>query len=374
MSAPKNQAGGKWMGRQYDKLAVLIVLALLIATSIALSLMAGARKAALKDDTWKRPPANPATVAPLDTQLVSAIRSGLDAPLQIAQEQRRFAVGDLRVSCVPNGHPIAYDATNCPVCGSPQPDVVGETNRDSDGDGMTDKKEMEYGFNALDPSDAAGDIDEDGFTNGEEVLGGTDPKSKTSKPDPTTKLRVAKINVEPFKIRFQGIQKLPDGDRYQLNLRSLDRTYFAKVGDTNGIEGYHVLSFDGKDPKAPALVLQDPDGRQIRIVQGRIIDEDSYSAVLVSLLDKKPFKVAIKGTFKLGETTNNVVDISRDRVVIRAAKDGRDTTVPPLKEDERMRLMGISDPLGAGIPDAMRRPGAPMNPADPLQSILGPLQ
>lgn len=374
MSAPKNQAGGKVLSQQYDKVVVLVVLVLLIAASITLSLMAGAKKAALKDDGWKRPPANPATVAPLDTQLVASIRAGIEKPLQIAQEQRRLAVGELRVSCVPNGHPIAYDASNCPFCNSPQPDVIGETNRDSDGDGMSDKDEMKYGFNALDPSDAASDADEDGFSNGEEVTAQTDPKNKDSRPDPSTKLRVAKINIEPFKIRFQGIQKLPDGDRYQLNLRSLDRTYFAKVGDTNGVEGYKVLSFDGKDPKAPALVLQDPDGRQIRIVQGKIIDEDSFSAILLSLLDRKPFKVAIKGTFKLGETTYNVVDISRERVVIRAAKDGRDTTVPPLKEDERMRLMGVGDPTGAGIPDAMRRPGAPASPADPLQSILGPLQ
>jgi hypothetical protein len=372
VSAPKNQAGGKVLSQQYDKVVVLVVLVLLIAASITLSLMAGAKKAALKEDGWKRPPANPAAVAPLDTQLVASIRAAIQSPLQIAQEQRRLAVGELRVSCVPNGHPIAYDATNCAVCQAPQP--RDDEDRDSDGDGMSDKAEMKYGFNALDPSDAIGDSDDDGFNNVEEVTALTDPKNKDSRPDPSTKLRVAKINIEPFKIRFQGIQKLPDGDRYQLNLRSLDRTYFAKVGDTNGVEGYKVLSFDGKDPKAPALVLQDPDGRQIRLVQGKVIDEDSFSAILVSLLDRKPFKVAIKGTFKLGETTYNVVDISRERVVIRAAKDGRDTTVPPLKEDERMRLMGVGDPIGAGIPDAMRRPGAPASPADPLQSILGPLQ
>ena len=376
MSAPKNQAGGKWISQNYDKVALLGVLLLLIATAVTLALMTRSMRDGLKNDTWKRPPANPASVTPIDTQLVGQIAAKLDAPVQVGQAQRRLAVGDLRVSCWPNGHPIAFDATNCPFCNTAQPDAGDEDKRDSDGDSMSDKDEQKYGFNPLDPSDGAADADGDGFSNAEELAAqpSTSPKDKASKPDPSTKLRIARIKVEPFKIRFQGIQKLPNGDVYQLNLRTLDRTYFAKAGDTNVYEGYRVLRFENKDPKNPALILRDPDGRERLLVLGKVVDEDSFSAWLVSLLDKKPFKVAIKGTFKLGEVDYNVVDITRDRVVIRAAQNGSEITVPPLKEEERMRLLGGGEAIGVGMPEATRRPGAPINPADPLSGLLGPLQ
>ncbi len=52
---------------------------------------------------------------------------------------------------------------------------VAEINLDIDNDGMPDDWEISNGFNRLDPSDAAEDADNDGFTNLEEYLAGTDP-------------------------------------------------------------------------------------------------------------------------------------------------------------------------------------------------------
>jgi pectate lyase len=46
---------------------------------------------------------------------------------------------------------------------------------DSDGDGMPDDWERKYGLNPNDPKDAALDTDNDGYTNIEEYLNGTDP-------------------------------------------------------------------------------------------------------------------------------------------------------------------------------------------------------
>lgn len=54
----------------------------------------------------------------------------------------------------------------------------GETdpaNPDTDGDGMADGWEVQYGLDPLDPADAAEDPDGDGFTNLEEYQNGTDP-------------------------------------------------------------------------------------------------------------------------------------------------------------------------------------------------------
>jgi len=49
---------------------------------------------------------------------------------------------------------------------------------DSDGDGMPDAWERRHGLNPHDPTDGAGDRDQDGYTNLEEYLNGTDPNSK----------------------------------------------------------------------------------------------------------------------------------------------------------------------------------------------------
>ena len=55
---------------------------------------------------------------------------------------------------------------------------------DSDHDGMPDQWEEMYGLNSGDPSDAAGDTDDDGYTNIEEYLNGTDPTQFIDYRDP----------------------------------------------------------------------------------------------------------------------------------------------------------------------------------------------
>jgi hypothetical protein len=55
------------------------------------------------------------------------------------------------------------------------PEYKGSPYKDSDGDGMPDEWEIKYGLNPNDPSDAAKDNDNDGYTNLEEFLNGTDP-------------------------------------------------------------------------------------------------------------------------------------------------------------------------------------------------------
>ncbi|MEK6964101.1 MAG: hypothetical protein AABX70_06760, partial [Nanoarchaeota archaeon] len=54
--------------------------------------------------------------------------------------------------------------------------------KDTDGDGMPDWWEKQYNFNINDPSDAAQDFDQDGYTNLQEYKAGTDPTDPQSKP------------------------------------------------------------------------------------------------------------------------------------------------------------------------------------------------
>jgi len=52
-----------------------------------------------------------------------------------------------------------------------------EAPADSDADGMPDEWEKKYGLNPNDPSDASKDADGDGYTNIEEYINGTDPRT-----------------------------------------------------------------------------------------------------------------------------------------------------------------------------------------------------
>lgn len=57
------------------------------------------------------------------------------------------------------------------------PEYKGKPYQDSDNDGMPDDWEKKHGLNPKDPSDAAGDLNGDGYTNIEDFINGLDPKA-----------------------------------------------------------------------------------------------------------------------------------------------------------------------------------------------------
>jgi hypothetical protein len=57
------------------------------------------------------------------------------------------------------------------------PEYRGESYKDSDSDGMPDDWETKYGLAPNDASDAAGDLNSDGYTNIEDFLNNLDPKA-----------------------------------------------------------------------------------------------------------------------------------------------------------------------------------------------------
>lgn len=65
------------------------------------------------------------------------------------------------------------------------PEYKGTPYKDSDGDGIPDAWEIKYGLNPNDPTDAAKDMNGDGYTNIEKYINGIDPKKKVDWKNPS---------------------------------------------------------------------------------------------------------------------------------------------------------------------------------------------
>ncbi|HRV30662.1 MAG TPA: hypothetical protein P5169_03050 [Kiritimatiellia bacterium] len=267
-----------------------------------------------------------------DNELADARASTTNA----LRYQGRATVSELRVSCVKCGKPIVYDAETCPFCLEPQPEIVDITKLDTDGDGIPDSMELEWGLDPQNSADAEGDLDGDGFTNLEEFLAGTDPRDPESYPDPIVKLRVAAIRPIPFYLRFVGTQLMPDGSiRIQLNMQTKERTYFAKKGDV--ILGYKLDAYDpqGSGGETVRMVRQS-DNRPVVLIKGRPYTERELKILFVSLLDRTRLPVQqLNSEFTFKDETYKVVDIQRENVVIQSLKNGATNTVPKLSATER---------------------------------------
>jgi hypothetical protein len=352
--------GASWLGQNYDKLALAVVLVLLLASAgLLLTKTTEAQKSSVEDPSLQ-PGWTGRSTTPLDITPLTNLMALLTHPLQVTAQQRRMMVGELRVASIPDGAPIAYNATKDPFSGALQPSV--DFDPDSDGDGITDKIETAAGLNPSDPSDANADMDADGYTNAEEIQMKTDLRDAKVYPDPIAKLRLIRTVVNPFRFRFLSVSKLPDGDRFQLNLRSLERTYFARLGDE--VEGFKVILYDEKGPEGPVLTLQQGE-TLIRLIQGRVINQEARSAELIFLLDGTKFRRQVGDDLKLKDLLYKVVDIKPERVVLRDERDGREAAVAPWSQEERNRLQ--SEPA-TGNPENSAPPAAnPGNQEFPFQ-------
>jgi hypothetical protein len=334
-----------WIRDHYEKAILLVALiALLISCVLLVQQIQVDKEAAafsLARIGWKGSPIAPKDTVPFDNELAAA-RAAATNLLAVSP---RTTVSELRVACVKCGRPIAYEATECPFCLAAQPAIVDIKTLDTDGDGIPDKAELATGLDPQNRDDAAGDLDNDGFTNLEEYGAKTDPKNKDVFPDPVVKLRVAAIRPVPFYLRFVTTPKMPDGtDRFQLNLQSLERTYFAKLNDV--ILGYQVALYDPKGKDGETLtMIRLSDKRPVRLIKGRPVTEQELAILFVFLVDRSKLPVQrLNDVFSLRGVEYKVVDIRRESVIIQGVKTGEKVTVPMLSSEERT--------AGSGRPSA----------------------
>ncbi len=353
MSVSSRQRVG-WLNQNYDKMILVVILLALLVSAVFLMWQTNRVKQVLVEAKWAVPPSEPIMAKPVDLAPFDAARVGFTKPFQSTPSSIRMMASELRVSCVECGKPIPYNATKCPFCNAKQPEMLNPEEIDTDGDGIPDKGEAKFGLSPSNPDDAAADSDEDGFTNLEEYRAGTDLGDAASFPSPAAKLRVVKIGANPFKLRFQGEAKLSDGSiRYQLNLRTLERTYFVRIGDE--IEGFKAVEYLPQPPQGPAVVLQQGTNRVV-LLKGVAKTQYEMTADLVFLIDRSRYRVKVGDAISIKDREYKVIDIRRDSVLIRDEKARKDEPLGPLSESEKMLLqggMGVSAP-GPLIPDVPR--------------------
>lgn len=334
----------EWFREHYEKLLLLLALIALLISSVLLiqRIQVDKEMAAfsLQRVGWRGSSVELRDTVPFENKLSQA-RAAARAPLEVAP---RTTVSELRVSCVKCGRPIAHSATECPFCLAEQPAIVSIKDLDTDGDGIPDWWELEHGLDPLDPTDAHIDHDGDGFTALEEYLAGTNPRDPDSHPDPILRLRVATIRPVPFYLLFVGTSRFADGSlRYQLNLQTADRTYFARLNDE--ILGYKVARYveQGRDGHETLTMIRVADQRPVVLLKGRPITEQELAIRFVCLLDRVPLPVQrLNDVFTHREVEYKVVDIRRESVVIQHEQTGEKVTVPLLRREEREALSGRS--------------------------------
>ncbi len=332
-----------WFRDHYEKVILLVALVALLFSCVLLVQRIQSDKDSAKPSLarigWKGSPIAPKDTVPFDDILAKARATASD-PLKVPA---RTTVSERRVACVKCGRPIPYEAIECPFCLAAQPEIVDIKKLDTDGDGIPDQVELDWGLDAQNPADAAGDLDADGFSNLEEFSASpqTDPKNPGSMPDPIVKLRVAAIRAVPFYLRFVGTQQMPDGStRFQLNLQTLERTYFAKLGDV--ILNYKVDAYDPQGQMGETLTMvRQSDKRSIDLVKGKPVTQQELAIMFVFLVDRSRLPVQrLNDVFALRGAEYKVVDIRRENVVIQNVKTGEKVAVPLLSSEERAAASG----------------------------------
>jgi len=344
--------------RHYDKLIAVAALGFLSISLFYLTSAGTTRKkneAAYIDQLGRLRPVSGDMQAIGMADYENAARA-VRSPVQLDRAdalQVGFLTPERRVICVVADcqKPIPYAAETCPFCGGKQPiPPESDPGLDSDGDGMPDKYENKMGLNSNDASDAAGDLDDDGFTNLEEYLAGTDPRDPKSHPAVVSLLRVKELRGKPMPLVFNGVNTMPGG-KFQLVFNQMApqaRTHWVREGGKIGDSGWAAVGkvevkFEERDdPTMPggkrrvdvstAEVKRLSDNKTVTLRIGESGKNTDIEAVLVLPLDNAEYTVLDGGTFKVREETFRVVsvDSGKTSVTIENKASGLQKVIPKL--------------------------------------------
>jgi hypothetical protein len=132
-------------------------------------------------------------------------------------------------------------AVDSPTAGRPSSSAL----QDTDGDGIPDQWEMDYGFSPTNPTDAAGDPDRDGVSNLGEYVSGTSPTNATSVLRMLDVIPSADTNI-PYQVRFLAYSNATYTVEYRNSL--LPTASWRKLGDVLSAPSNRIVEVS--DPTA----------------------------------------------------------------------------------------------------------------------------
>ncbi|MDD5522274.1 MAG: thrombospondin type 3 repeat-containing protein [Kiritimatiellae bacterium] len=356
-----------WLKSHYDKILSFLVLVFLIASLLYLAFRIGTMRSDREKFEQEIKGYKPkyADAVQIDTKVFNDAMASIEHPLQLSSEQwtnKTMFVVEKRVWCVDCRRPIPFEAVKCPFCDTEQPkDLVEREDYDGDKDGIPDKWERQYALNPSDPADADKDSDNDGFSNIEEYNGKTNPTDPNSSPSITHKLRVLKVEPDPFMLRFKSVMKSPDGSlRFGLNLKGNVRTYFAKLDQV--VEGFKLLKYEPKTEEkvvpgigkrqvdVSVLTLQRGD-KLIILVKDMDVQWNEFTAHLLFTLDNTKYAAKIENVIELKNKKFKIINIDskKESVLLESLQDGEKTTIEKFPE-------GKKDIPGEPVKDSSAKP------------------
>ncbi len=328
----------EWVRAAYDKLALFLVLSGLLVSVVLLLIFLEREKRELAEARWEQPVVAGKQVAPMDLRALHDAIEDVAQPYQAAPRAARMLVAEVRTACVQCQRPIPFTATVCPYrnCGAEQPAILqAQADKDSDGDGIPDEWEKQYGLNPL-LDDAGLDLDADGFTNLEEYSHKTDPKSPQSFPSPLTKFKLLRIGRMPMPLSFQGVQRLTTNDvMFTVRNNRTHRDYYVRLG--NSVEGYEVAGFDSrivpvlrgnlKINQDQSILRLRKDGREVPLVLGRGMGQGELMALASNQFDNSELRLRAGSKFTLKNVDYKVIDIQEDAIVVLNEMSGEENRI-----------------------------------------------
>jgi len=329
-----------WYQAHYEKIALMVVWTALLASALWLLWKINDAGRELREPRWQQITVEHPSYTSRDLEQYQVFLAQMESPAQWLHAQP-FAVSDVRVLSVNPDvlTPVPYEAETCPWTGFPQP---ASEDFDSTGDGIPDWWYVQYGLDPFDRDLIGRDLDGDGFTVREEFEAKTSPVNAADHPSLIVKMRVERIAQQPFGLRFQGLSELAPNDvRYTLNMRTQNRTFFARMGEV--VEGFKLVRYEPDSKTGPhgnridtsRLVLE-RDGREIVLVANQDFSGQDFRAELVLLTDDTRYRVLVGDDLTVRGRSYKVIDIDGSRVLIRDEISGENIRIVPRSAEERM--------------------------------------
>lgn len=246
--------------------------------------------------------------------------------------------------------PNTLDSGKCPFrdCGktlrAPYRSAVAQ-NQDSDGDGIPDKEETAMGLNPQDPSDAAVDSDDDGFSNYEEYLAKTKHKDPKNRPPYHEKIQVRSVTQARLPFLLKNVSFKSDKSKknaeiqFEVDLpatrgRRPSKNMFLKVGESfPTLAGQFLIEDIVSSGDEVQVVLKKSDnGERITVTQNKPVLEPRIKAVLfINLIKDVLEKEVYDGSkFTIGSLKTNVdsyevvsIDREKNTVTLKDTRDGK---------------------------------------------------